>query len=103
MDNFKDNGYDDTTFLLGMKEQVKYLTMYLHHSSAYNYQSCRKYFPFRELGKREKVVCEMKLLFTIACINISIGLQLYLLKRSFDKVTDSGFQAIKVFGDVENE
>ena len=31
----------------------------------------------------------------------TIGLQLYLLKRSIDKVTESGFQAIKVSCDVE--
>ena len=43
----------------------------------------------------------MKLLFTIAYIQYTIGLQLYLLQRSIDKVTESGFQAIKVSGDVE--
>ena len=43
----------------------------------------------------------MKVLFTIAYIQYTIGLQLYLLKRYFDKVTKSGFQAIKVSGDVE--
>ena len=55
------------------------------------------------LGNWEKIVCEMKVLFTIAYIQYTIGLQLYLSKRYIDKVTDSGFQAIKVFGDVENE
>ena len=43
----------------------------------------------------------MKVLFTIAYIQYTIGLQLYLLKRSIDKVTESGFGAIKVSGDVE--
>ena len=42
----------------------------------------------------------MKVLFTIAYIQYTIGLQLYLLKRYIDKVTESGFQAIKVSGDV---
>ena len=50
------------------------------------------------LGNGEKTVCEMKVLFTIAYIQYIIGLQLYL---SIDKVTESGFQAIKVSGDVE--
>ena len=54
------------------------------------------------LGNGEKIVCEMKVLFTIACMQYTIGLQLYLLKRSIDKVTESGFQAIKGSGDVEN-
>ena len=64
-------------------------------------QSCKKYFPFWELGKRAKVVCKMKVLFTIAYIQYTIGLQLYLLKRYIGKVTESSFQAIKVSGDVE--
>ena len=42
----------------------------------------------------------MKELFTIAYIQYAIGLQLYLLKRYIDKVSESGFQAIKVSGDV---
>ena len=41
------------------------------------------------------------ILFTIAYIQYKIGLQLYLLKRHIDKVTESGFQAIKVSVDVE--
>ena len=45
----------------------------------------------------------MKLLFTIAYVQYTIDLQIYLLKRSIDKVVVSGFQAIKVSGDVENE
>ena len=53
------------------------------------------------LGNGEKIVCEMKVLFTIAYIQYTIGLQLYLLKRSIDKVTESDLQAIKVSGDVE--
>ena len=44
----------------------------------------------------------MKVLFTIAYIQYTIGLQLNLLKRSIDKATESGFQSIKVSGDVEN-
>ena len=55
------------------------------------------------LGNGEKIVCKMKVLFTIAYIQYTIGLQLYLLKRYIDKVTESGFQAIKVSGDVENK
>ena len=55
------------------------------------------------LRNREIIVCEMKVLFTIGYIQYTIGLQLYLLKRSINKVTESGFQAIKVSGDVENE
>ena len=43
----------------------------------------------------------MKVLFAIAYIQYAIGLQLYLLKRSIDKVTESDFQAIKASGDVE--
>ena len=53
------------------------------------------------LGNGETFVCEMKVLFTIGYIQYAIGLQLYLLKRSIYKVTESGFQAIKVSGDVE--
>ena len=56
---------------------------------------------FSFLGNGEKIVCEMKVSFTIADIQCTIGLQLYLLKRSIDKVTESGFQAINVSGDVE--
>ena len=52
------------------------------------------------LGNGDKIVCKMKVLFTIACIQYIIGLQLYLLERSIDKVTAGGFQAIKVSGDV---
>ena len=53
-------------------------------------------------GKRGKIyVCEMKVLFTIAYMQYKIGLQLYLLKRYIYKVTESGFQAINVSGDVE--
>ena len=47
-----------------------------------------------------KVFCEMKVLFTIGYIQYAIGLQLYLLKKYIDKVTE-GFQAINVSGDVE--
>ena len=61
-------------------------------------QQMQKYFPFWEPVKRGKTVCEMKVLFTITYIQYAIGLQLYL---SIDKVTESGFQAIKVSGDVE--
>ena len=61
----------------------------------------KKHFPFWEPGKRGKIVCDMKVLFTIAYIQYTIGLQLYLLKRYIDKVTESGFQAIKVTGDAE--
>ena len=43
----------------------------------------------------------MKVLFTIGYIQYTIGLQLYLLKRSIDKVTGSWIQAIKVSGDAE--
>ena len=64
-------------------------------------QSCKKYYPFWEPGKRGKIVFEMKVLFTIAYIQYTIGLQIYLLKRSIDTVTESGFQAIKVSADVE--
>ena len=56
---------------------------------------------FSSLGNGDKIVCEMKVLFTIAYIQYTIGLQLDLLKRYIDKVTESGFQAIKVSGDVE--
>ena len=53
------------------------------------------------LGNGEKMVCKIKVLFTIAYKHYTIGLQLYGLKRYIDKVTESGFQAIKVSGDVE--
>ena len=53
------------------------------------------------LERGGKIVCEMKVLFKIAYIQYTIGLQLYLLKWSIDKVTESGFQAIKVSCDVE--
>ena len=53
------------------------------------------------LGNREKIVCKMKVLFTIAYIQSTIGLQFYLVKRYIDKVTKSGIQAITVSGDVE--
>ena len=48
-----------------------------------------------------KIVCEIEVLFTIAYIQYIIGLELYLLKRYIDKVTESGFQAIKFSCDVE--
>ena len=60
---------------------------------------CRATKIFSFLGTWE--TGKMKVLFTIAYIHYTIGLQLYLLKRSIDKVTESGFQAIKVSGDVE--
>ena len=56
------------------------------------------------LRNEETIVCDINILFTIAYIPIipyTIGLQLYLLKRSIDKVIESGFQTIKVSGDVE--
>ena len=59
----------------------------------------QKLFSF--LGNGEKIVCKMKVLFTIAHIHYTIGLQLCLLKRYIDKVTGSGFQAVRVSGDVE--
>ena len=43
----------------------------------------------------------MKVLFTISYIQYTIGLQLYLLKRYIDNATESGFQVLKVSGDVE--
>ena len=55
---------------------------------------------FVNLGYGDKIVCEMKLLFTTGYIQYTIGLQLYLSKRYIDKVTESGFQAIRVSGDV---
>ena len=55
----------------------KYLLIIL-----YQQQSCRKYFPFWQPGKRGKIVCEMKVLFTIAFIQYTIGLQLYLSKST---------------------
>ena len=47
----------------------------------------------------QNIVCEMKVLFTIGYLQYTIGLQLHLLKRYIDKVTESGFQAITVSGD----
>ena len=67
--------------------------------SARAYAELQKIYFF--LGNREKIACEMKVLFTIAYIQYTIGLQLYLLKMFIDKATESGFQAIKVPGDVE--
>ena len=64
-------------------------------------RAAKNVFLSGNLGTWEKIVCEMKVLFTIAYIQYTIGLQLYLLKRYIDKVTESGFQAIKVSGDVE--
>ena len=43
----------------------------------------------------------MSVLFAIAYIQYTIGLQCCLMKMSIDKVTESGFQAIKVSGNVE--
>ena len=43
----------------------------------------------------------MKVLSTIAYIEYTISLQVYLLKKSIDNVTESGFKAIKVSGDVD--
>ena len=59
----------------------------------------QKIFSF--LGNREIIFCEMKVLFTTAYIQYTISLQLYLLKRYLAEVTERGFQAIKVAGDVE--
>ena len=47
------------------------------------------------LGNGEKIVCEIKVSFTICYIQYTIGLQLYLLKRYIGKVTESGFQEMK--------
>ena len=60
----------------------------------------QKIFSFLGTWETGNIVCEMKVLFTIAHIQYTIGLQLYLLKRYIDKVTESGFQATKVSGDV---
>ena len=43
----------------------------------------------------------MRVLFTISYVQYTIGLQLDLLERSIDKVSETVFQAIKVSGDVE--
>ena len=64
-------------------------------------RAAKNMFLSENLWNGEEIVCNMKVLFTIAYIQYTIGLQLYLLKFSIDKVTESGFQAIKVFGDVE--
>ena len=61
-------------------------------------QSCKQYFLFWETGK---FLYEMKILFTIGCIQYTIGLLLFLLKRSIDKVTEDGLKVFKVSGDVE--
>ena len=64
-------------------------------------RAAKNIFLSGNLGNGEKIVCEMKVLFTIAYIQYTIGLQLYLSKRYIDKVTESGFGAIKVSGDVD--
>ena len=64
-------------------------------------RAAKNIFLSGNLGNTETIVCEMKVLFSIAYIQYKIGLQIYLMKRSIVKVTGSGFQAIKVSGDVE--
>ena len=80
--------------------QIQFLQEHLKLSSN-QIRAAKNIFHSGSLGNEEKIVCEMKVLFTIAYIRYTIGLQLYLLKKSIDKVTESGFQAIKVSGDDE--
>ena len=62
----------------------------------------QKYFPLIwEPGKRENNCLRDESIVYNNFIQYTIGLQLYLLKRFIDKVTESGFQAIKVSGDVQ--
>ena len=64
-------------------------------------QSCKNIFFLGNLGDGEEIVCEMKVLFIIAYMQYTIGLQIYLLKKGYiDKVTESSLQAIKVSDDV---
>ena len=78
-----------------MKEEKK------NKGSRFKTGAAKKNFLSANLGNGEEIVCEMNVLFTIDRIQYRIGLQLYLLKQYIDKVTESGFQAIKVSGDVE--
>ena len=58
---------------------------------------------FWEPWKRRKIVCEIKLLFTIAYIQYTIGLQLYLLKRNIDKELKMVFKLSKFLVMLKNE
>ena len=64
-------------------------------------RAAKNIFLSGNVGNGDKIVCDMKVLFTIACIQYTIGQQLYFLKRYIDKVTESGSQVINVSGDVE--
>ena len=61
-------------------------------------QSCKKYFSFWETGKffcgDESIVYNR--IYTICNRSAALSVERYI-----DKVTESGFQAIKVSGDVE--
>ena len=66
--------------------------------SAVAYLRAAKNISFLETGI---FFCEMEVLFTIGYIQYAICMQLYLLKRCIDKVTEGGLKVLKVSGNVK--